>query len=144
MGGRLKGITRAAGRPAVSMAMRWMTAGAARSGVVRSSNGLSRPTIAAALDWTLASMMLNPGMVITCSTAGSASTIFSICSTAARVRLSEAPSGSWTWAMKAPWSSVGRKPVGVTLNNQPVASPTPTINTSTRSENRTRRRTTDA
>jgi hypothetical protein len=31
----------------------------------------------------------------------------------ARVRLREAPSGSATSAKKAPWSSCGRKPVGV-------------------------------
>ena len=33
--------------------------------------------------------------------------------TVSPVRLTEAPSGSWITTKKAPWSSSGRKPVGV-------------------------------
>ena len=40
-------------------------------------------------------------------------TVFSTCATTRLVRATEAPSGSCTAMKKAPWSSSGRKPVGV-------------------------------
>ena len=59
MGGRLKGMTRALGDGRWSgRAMRSMTASTLRSGVVRSSKGLSRPRTKALLDCTTPSMML--------------------------------------------------------------------------------------
>ena len=78
---------------------------------------------------------------MTCSTAGSARTICSTSLTTSRVRLTEAPWGRLISAMKAPWSSSGRKPVGVTLNSQPVRSPNPATRARTSTENRTSRRT---
>ena len=50
----------------------------------------------------------------------------STCCSAARVRLVEAASGSWSSAMKAPWSSSGRKPEGTRLPTPPVAAMKPT------------------
>ena len=41
------------------------------------------------------------------------------------VRLVEEASGSWTSAMKAPWSSSGRKPDGTRLPMPPVATAKP-------------------
>ena len=45
------------------------------------------------------------------------------------MRATEAPSGSWTTTKKAPWSSSGRKPVGV-VRAMPTT-PTPNAATST-------------
>ncbi len=52
---------------------------------------------------------------------GVADRICSACLATSLVRLTEAPWGSAIWAKKAPWSSCGRKPVGVILNKAPVA-----------------------
>ena len=103
IGGRLKGMIMALGDGRWSgRASRSMTASTLRSGVVRSAKGLSRPMTKALLDCTTPSMMLKPGMVSTWATAGSAAMIPSTCLTTSRVRLSEAPWGSWISAMKAP------------------------------------------
>ena len=57
----------------------------------------------------------------------------------ASVRLTEAPSGSAIWAKNAPWSSAGRKPVGVMRNRSPVPTTTAARATRKRIETRTRR-----
>jgi hypothetical protein len=61
---------------------------------------------------------------------GLSAMVFSTSATAASVRLVEAASGSWTSAMKAPWSSSGRKPEGTMEPMPPVAAAKPTTSRS--------------
>ena len=67
---------------------------------------------------------------------GVALMICSTCLATSWVRLTEAPSGRAICAKKAPWSSAGRKPVGVIRNNAPV--PTTTAASATRLSTETR------
>ena len=64
--------------------------------------------------------------------AASAAAWFSTCCTTARVRDTEAPSGNWTAMKNAPWSSSGRKPVGVMLRQHQMPAPATAITTSDR------------
>ena len=61
-------------------------------------------------------MRLKPTTDVTLATPGVLRTISSTRRTTASVRLTDAPSGNCTSAKIAPWSSDGRKPVGVILN----------------------------
>ena len=67
----------------------------------------------AALDWAVPSSKEKPTMDSTFCTWGKERTTPSTRSTTPRVRLTEAASGNCTEMKNAPWSSSGRKPVGV-------------------------------
>ena len=75
---------------------------------------------------------------------GVALMICSACLATSSVRLVEAPSGRAIWAKKAPWSSEGRNPVGVTRNNAPAPSTTAARATRLSTDTRTNRLTTAA
>ena len=73
--------------------------------------------ISALFDLVRLSIRLKPTTEVTLATPGVLRAISSTRLTTASVRLTDAPSGSCTSANTAPWSSDGRKPVGVTLNS---------------------------
>ena len=52
---------------------------------------------------------------------GFCETTLRICSTAASVRSSEEPGGSWMTPIRKPWSWSGMKPVGVAFSRQTVS-----------------------
>ena len=68
-------------------------------------------------------MKFNPTTEVTSATAFSSRTIASACSTTSVVRLIEAPPGICTTTNMPPWSSSGRKPVGVIFESP--STPTP-------------------
>ena len=59
-------------------------------------------------------MKLSPITLVTSATEGSSARTFSACAITTSVRDTEAPSGSLATTKEAPWSSSGKKPVGVT------------------------------
>jgi hypothetical protein len=93
---------------------------------LRSSNGFSAATTNARLGWARPSSRLKPETVNRFCSHGLPFSVFSTCSSATRVRLVEAASGSCSSAMKAPWSSSGRKPEGTRLPIPAVAATKPT------------------
>ena len=98
--------------------------------------------ISALFDLFNESSRLKPTTEVTLATPGVLRAISSTRFTTASVRLTEAPSGNWTSANTAPWSSDGRKPVGVTLNSQPAPAITATSSSKLSTASRTVLRTT--
>ncbi len=64
--------------------------------------------------------------------------------TTSRVRFTEAASGSCTLTKNAPWSSCGRKPVGVRSPSQYMPPPAQATSSTAMNAKRSRRRTTAA
>ena len=93
--------------------MRPMTAWTLSPGAFRSANGFRRNTMKAALDWLLPSSSEKPTIESTFSICGKLLAMVSTRCTTSRVRVTLAASGNCTATKNAPWSSSGRKPVGV-------------------------------
>ena len=110
MGGRLKAKTLAAAICWKAALTVFNASNTERLPALRSSNGFRATTTRARLGRASPSSRLKPLTVKMLCSQGCPSIDFSTCSTAPSVRLVEAASGSWTSAMKAPWSSSGRKP----------------------------------
>ena len=127
IGGRLKGSTLAPGMAMVFCLIAAMMAVTVSVELVRWSNGNRRTTRKALLDSVVLLSWLKPMMDVTAATPFWARMIFSTSLAIASVRFSEAPGGSWTSAKKAPWSSSGRNPVGITRNSAKVAPAASTI-----------------
>ncbi len=139
IGGRLKANAVAPESAASWGWTRRMIASTPSSGVRRSSNGASVITKSALFDWARSLRKLRPMIEVTPTIPGVSLMICSACRTTSWVRLTEAPSGSATCAKNAPWSSAGRKPVGVIRNRAPVPTTTTASATRLSTETRTRR-----
>ena len=129
MGGRLKAKTLAAAICWNALLSSSSAANTDKFALLRSAKGFSATMTSARLGWFSPSSRLKPETVNTLCSQGLPSIRPSTCSTAASVRLVEAASGSCSSAMKAPWSSSGRKPVGTMEPIQPVPSTKPPTST---------------
>ena len=87
-------------------------------------------------------MKFRPMTEVTSATVFSSRRIASACSTTSVVRLTEEPPGICTTTNIAPWSSSGRKPVGVILPNPMMPTTETTTITMPMMAIRTRRATT--
>ena len=135
IGGRLNGNTIAERICCAAPNTRPITACARSAAAVRSANGLSRTTTNAALLCAARSSSEKPTMESTRCTCGSLCSMSSTRAVTARVRATEAASGSCTATKNAPWSSSGRKPVGVRRPNQAMPPPaTATSSSDTRGQ----------
>ena len=113
IGGRLNGNT-AADRICCAAPNTWrMTAWTLSAAACRSAKGFNLVTRKAEFGWLAPSSREKPTIASTRSTCGNGRRIPSICFTTARVRETDAPSGNCTETKNTPWSSSGRKPVGV-------------------------------
>ena len=129
MGGRLKANTLAAATCWKALLSSPRAANTERLAALRSANGFSATMTNARFGWLSPSSRLKPETVKMLCSQGLPSIMPSTCCSTARVRLVEAASGSCTSAMKAPWSSSGRKPVGTSEPTPPVPSTKPTTST---------------
>ena len=113
IGGRLKGNTLAVRICCAAPNTRPITACTLSVTAARSAKGFNFTTMKAAFDWLPPSNSEKPTIDSTPWTCGIGCTMPSTFSTSARVRATEAPSGSCTAMKNTPWSSSGRNPVGV-------------------------------
>ncbi len=115
IGGRLNGNTEAERICCAAPNTRPMIDCTLSATAGRSAKGFSLATTKAEFGWLAPSSSEKPTMASTRSTCGNGRRMPSTCCTTARVRETEAPSGSCTETKNTPWSSSGRKPVGVIL-----------------------------
>ncbi len=113
IGGRLKAMTLAERIERAAPNTRPIAVCTLSATAVRSANGFMRTTRNELFDWLPPSRSEKPTIDSTLCTAGFRCSTVSTVLLVASVRLTEAPSGSCTAMKNAPWSSSGRKPVGV-------------------------------
>ena len=113
IGGRLKATMVAVRICWPSANMRRIRAWALSAAVRRSSKGFSLATMKPEFDELAPSSSEKPITANTSCTCGMVFSTRSIWRAVSLVRDTEAPSGSWMLRKKAPWSSSGRKEVGV-------------------------------
>ena len=113
IGGRLNGKAMAERMPPRPRAICPISTCTLSAAALRSANGLRRSTMNAALDWLPLSSKEKPTMASTFWICGMPLAMASTRVTTSRVRVTLAPSGNCTATKNAPWSSSGRKPVGV-------------------------------
>ena len=144
IGGRLNGNALAERTCCTAPNTRPITACALSAAAVRSANGFSRTTTNAAFGSLPPSSSEKPTIDSTPATCGIGASRPSICCTTARERDTEAPSGNCTATKNAPWSSSGRKPVGVRAASSQIPTPATISSSTARIETRSNRCTTAA
>ena len=124
IGGRLKGNT-VAERTCCTAPKTWRINACARwLAAVRSSNGFSLRNMNAALLSCALSSSEKPMMENRCPARRACPLVrASTRRTTLLVRATDAPSGNWITTKKPPWSSSGRKPVGVRRDNPKIPAP---------------------
>ena len=113
MGGRPKATAKASGTLANSFCMAARIDGSCRFLAWRSSQGVSRAMMVATLELLVRVTISSPPSVSVPATPGILATMSSILRVAASARGIDEPSGRRMEMKTAPWSSSGRKPLGI-------------------------------